>query len=496
MSNSLSTPAAGKQRWIALIVISIAQLMVVLDASIVNIALPQAQTDLGFSDELRQWVVTAYSLAFGALLLLGGRVSDMWGRRPAFLLGLAGFALASVLGGVASNIGVLLTARALQGLFAALLAPAALSLLATTFPSGRERATAFGVFSGVAGAGGAIGLLLGGVLTEFVSWRWTLFINTVFAVIAIIGTVLFVRGQDAQRSRQRLDVVGTVLASLGLAALAYGFTLAEQDGWGAWQTLVFFAAAIVLLVSFVFTQSRVANPLLPLRVVLHRDRGGAYLSAALAMAANFAQFLFLTYYFQEVLGFSPLTSGLAFLPLVVCLVIGTTQIGGRLANRLPVRHVMWVGYLVAAIGVAWLTRLTVSNDYVTVVVPSAILLGLGLGTALICSITTATLGIQAEDAGVASALVNTAQQVGGSVGTALMSAVAGSATAAFLITNSGAGQNAAAVHGYTVAFWFATGFLVLASLVALLLVRSRPAESSSSAPAGAQQDTNLPAHVG
>lgn len=466
-------PAVGRSRWIALIVISLAQLMVVLDGSIVNIALPQAQIDLGFDDSLRQWVVTAYSLTFGALLLLGGRISDMWGRKRSFITGLIGFGLASVLGGIAANIEVLLAARALQGLFAAVLAPAALSLLSVTFTSGKERATAFGVFSAIAGAGGAIGLLLGGVLTEYATWRWTLLVNTVIAVVAVVAAVAVIHEPSGERRRTRLDVVGTVLASLGLAALVYGFTLAEEDGWGAWQTLTAFAVAVVLLVVFVLTQSRVAHPLMPLRVVTDRDRGGSYLSIALGMAANFTQFLFLTYYLQQVLGFTPLATGFAFLPLVISLVIGTSQIGSRLAARYPVRYVMGAGYLVGAIGLAWLTRLTPGDDYWTVVVPASVVMGLGLGTALIAGMTTATRGVGADDAGVASALVNTSQQVGGSIGTALMSAVAASATASWLVANGSDGSTEGTVFGYTTAFWVATAFLAAASLVAFTVVTGR-----------------------
>lgn len=472
MSSTSTAPTGGTQRWYALAVISIAQLMVVLDASIVNIALPQAQVDLAFDDSLRQWVVTAYSLAFGALLLLGGRLSDMWGRKRSLSIGLVGFGLASVLGGIAPHIGVLLAARALQGVFAALLAPAALSVLSTTFTSGKDRATAFGVFTGIAGAGGAIGLLLGGVLTEFASWRWTLLVNVVFAVVALVGAALFIHEPAGGRNRNRLDVVGTVLASVGLAALVYGFTLAEERSWGAWQTLVSFAVAVVLLVVFVATQTRAAHPLLPLRVVTDRARGGSYLSIALGMAANFAQFLFLTYYLQQVLGFAPLATGFAFLPLVVSLVVGTSRLGGRLTARFGVRRVMGSGYLVAAIGLAWLTRISTGDDYWTVVVPATVVMGLGLGTALIAGMTTATRGVQVTDAGVASALVNTAQQVGGSVGTALMSAIAGGATAAWLAAGSGTSA-AAAVHGYSVAFWVATAFLAAAALVAFTVVTDR-----------------------
>jgi len=277
MTDSLAAHPADvtrSRRWTALVFISIAQLMVIFDASIMNIALPQAQLDLAFSDADRQWVITAYSLAFGALLLLGGRVSDQWGRRRSFIVGLVGFSLASVLGGVAANIEMLLAARVLQGVFAALLTPAAMSLLSVTFPDGKERATAFGVFSAVAGAGGAIGLLLGGVLTEFASWRWTLLVNIVFGAVAVAGALVYVRDAGAERHRQRLDVPGIVLASVGLAALVFGLNRAETEGWGATATITSFVAAVVLLAVFVAVENRAAAPRPPMRVILDRNRGG------------------------------------------------------------------------------------------------------------------------------------------------------------------------------------------------------------------------------
>lgn len=465
-----------RRRWIALAFISIAQLMVIFDASIMNVALPKAQLDLAFSDSDRQWVITAYSLTFGALLLLGGRVSDQRGRKRAFIIGLVGFSLASVLGGAAANIEMLLTARVLQGVFAALLAPAAMSLLSLTFPSGRERATAFGVFSAVAGAGGAIGLLLGGVLTEFASWRWTLLVHMVFGAVAVIGAIAYVREGSPVRSRERLDVLGTLLASAGLAALVFGLNRAETEGWGAAATVAALVTAIVLLALFIFVETRAAAPLLPLRVILHRNRGGAYLSGALAMAGNFTQFLFLTYYMQTILGFSPLLTGIAFLPLVACLIFGSTQLGTRLIARVPARWLMGAGYLVGAAGMFWLTRLTVENAYWAVVFPASVVMGLGLGTAFMCSMVVATSGVQPDDTGVASAMVNTSQQVGGAVGTALMSTIAAGATATWMASAGHADTALAvqqgAVQGYVTAFWWAAGSIVLAALVSLGFIRS------------------------
>ena len=471
-SISAASPALDPQRWKALAFIGLAQLMVVLDATIVNIALPHAQTALGFSDANRQWVITAYSLAFGGLLLFGGRVGDLWGRKRTFLVGLIGFALASALGGAAVDAGMLLGARALQGAFAALLAPAALSLVAVTFTDAKERATAFGVFSAIAGAGGAVGLLLGGVLTEYVDWRWCLYVNIVFAVVAATGSVVALREHTEQRNRDRLDVPGALLATLGLVALVYGFSRAEEAGWSAGSTLGLFVAAVVLLVAFVLVEARVAAPLLPLRVLTDRSRAGAYLGVGLAMVGMFAQFLFVAYYLQLVKGYSPLVAGLAFLPHIAGLVLGSSQIGTRLVTRVPVRRIMVPGLLVAALGMLMLTQLTPDSSYAALVLPATVLLGVGMGTAFMPAVTLATRGVRPQDAGVASAMVNTSQQVGGSIGTALLNTVAASATTGWIATHAGADADQAAVHGYTTAFWWALAIMLLAALLVAVLVRA------------------------
>src|SRR3954469_9934861 len=471
-----STPSAlDSQRWKALAFIGIAQLMVVLDATIVNIALPRAQADLQFSDASRQWVITAYSLAFGGLLIAGGRLGDLWGRKRVFLTGLIGFALASALGGAAVNTGMLLGARALQGLFGALLAPAALSLVAVTFPDGRERAKAFGIFSAIAGGGGAVGLLLGGVLTEYVDWRWCLYVNVGFAVVAAAGAAFSVHERNEQRNRDRLDVPGAVLGTAGLVALVYGFSRAEEAGWSAGTTIALFVAAVVLLIAFVLVERRTTAPLLPLRVVTDRNRAGAFLGVGLAMIGMFAQFLFLAYWFQLVVGYSPLTSGFAFLPHIAGLIIGTTQIATRLSGRVPVRRLMVPGLLVAALGMLLLTQLTADSSYWSywaLVLPATVLLGIGMGAAFMPAMTLATQGIRPQDAGVASAMVNTSQQVGGSVGTALLNTIAAGATTGWIATHAGADPAQAAVHGYVTAFWWATAIMLLAALIVAVLVRT------------------------
>ncbi|MFD3452750.1 MFS transporter [Streptomyces sp. NPDC058691] len=469
---------AHAQRWKALAFIAIAQLMVVLDGTIVNIALPSAQADLGISDANKQWVITAYALVFGGLLLFGGRIADLWGRRRTFVTGLIGFAAASAIGGAAVNEGVLFGARALQGAFGALLAPAALSLLAVMFTEAKERAKAFGIYGAIAGGGGAVGLILGGVLTEYLDWRWTFFVNIPFAAVAAFGALRFVEEPEGARNNSALDIPGVVLATTGLVSLVYGFTVAESDGWGAGKTIGLFVAAAVLLASFLFVESRVKAPLLPLRVVMDRNRGGVYLSLGLAIIAMFGLFLFLTYYLQVVQGFSALKTGFAFLPMIAGMITGSTQIGARLMTRVRPRLLMTPGFLVAALGMLILTQLKVDSSYAGLVLPAEILLGLGMGTAFMPAMSMATYGVQPRDAGVASAMVNTSQQVGGAIGTALLNTIAASATTAWVATHAAEARtlgkqgfiNAAAVHGYSTAIWWAVGILFVSAVIAFTFI--------------------------
>ncbi|CAG7643941.1 MFS transporter [Actinacidiphila bryophytorum] len=478
MSETARTALPDPRRWKALAFISIAQLMVVLDATIVNIALPSAQHDLGISDANKQWVITAYALAFGGLLLFGGRIADKWGRKRAFVTGLTGFALASAIGGFAGNEAMLLSSRAAQGAFGALLAPSALSLLATTFTDAKERAKAFGIFGAIAGGGGAVGLLLGGVLTEYLNWRWTFFANIPFAVIAALGAYFVIREPEGGRNRNPLDIPGVLLSTLGLVSLVYGFTRAETAGWSAASTIGLFVASGVLLATFAIVESRVRTPLLPMRVVTDRNRGGAYLSLGLAIIGMFGVFLFLTYYLQVVQGYSAIRTGLGFLPMVAAFVVGSTQIGARLVNRLPARALMAPGFAVAGIAMLLLTRLEVGSSYPGVILPGLVLLGLGMGTAFMPAMSLATTGVQPRDAGVASAMVNTSQQVGGAIGTALLNTIAASATTTYLAGHAaGAGgakllQAQGLVHGYTHAIWWAVGIEAIAALIALTFINS------------------------
>lgn len=483
MSKTAANPqlaGADPSRWKALVFIALAQLMVVLDATIVNIALPSAQTDLGISDGNRQWVITAYALAFGGLLLFGGRIADKWGRKNAFIVGLIGFALASALGGAAQGEAMMLGARALQGAFGALLAPAALSLLAVMFTDAKERAKAFGIYGAIAGGGGAVGLILGGFLTEYLNWRWTFFVNIPFAIIAAVGAWMIIREPAGGRNRAPLDIPGVLLSTTGLVALVYGFTRAESAGWSDGLTVGMFIASAVLLSAFVFVESRTKNPLLPLRVLLERNRGGVYLSLGLAVIAMFGLFLFLTYYLQVVKGFSPVQTGFAFLPMIVGMIAGSTQIGARLMTRVPPRLLMGPGFMVAASGMLLLTQLEVGSSYPALILPAQLLLGLGMGTAFMPAMSLATYGVNPADAGVASAMVNTSQQVGGAIGTALLNTIAASATTAYLTDHAAeaaAGgpaakliQAQAMVEGYSSAIWWAVGILVASSLIALTLI--------------------------
>jgi EmrB/QacA subfamily drug resistance transporter len=476
-----AAPPLDPRRWKALVFIAIAQLMVVLDATIVNIALPSAQHDLHISDGNRQWVITAYTLAFGGLLLFGGRIADLAGRKRAFIIGLLGFAGASALGGAAVNTSMLLGARALQGVFGALLAPAALSLLSVMFTEAKERAKAFGIYGAIAGGGAAIGLMLGGVLTEYLNWRWALFVNIGFAVVAAAGAITVIHEPAGTRNRNRLDIPGVLLATLGLVSLVYGFTRAETNGWGAGITIGLFVAAAVLLFVFVVVESRVAAPLLPLRVVTERNRGGVFASLGLAVIGMFGLFLFLTYYMQVVKGYTPVVSGVAFLPMVVGMITGSTQIGARLMTRVRPRLLMGPGFVVAAIGMLILTQIKVDSSYPALILPALILLGLGMGTAFMPAMSLATHGVQARDAGVASAMVNTSQQVGGSIGTALLNTIAASATTSYATAHLAQVRSPQAakllqlqamVHGYATAIWWAVGILTVAAVIAFVAINT------------------------
>jgi EmrB/QacA subfamily drug resistance transporter len=474
------------RRWWILAVIGVAQLMVVLDSTVVNIALPSAQADLGFSDASRQWVVTAYALAFGSLLLIGGRIADVFGRKRVFLIGLGGFALASAIGGAAIDFPMLVAARAVQGGFGALLAPAGLSLLTTTFTEAKERGKAFGIYGGIAGAGASIGLLLGGFLTEYASWRWTMFVNLVFAAFALVGGMTFLTHRAAE-SRPHLDLTGTVLVSAGLFSLVYGFSNANTNGWSNPLTIGFLVAAAVLLVAFVIFETRVPNPLLPMRVVLDRNRGGAYLAMFFSAIGMFGVFLFLTYYLEVTLSYSSVKTGLVFLPMTGLLVVTAGTASTLLATRVSPRLLIPVGMVLAAIGMAMLTRIGLQSQYVSVILPGTLVIGLGLGLVFAPAFSIGTLGVRPEDSGVASATVNTVQQIGGSIGTALLNTIASTAAATYVAAHlrDGSAQLVgakAALHSYTTAFWWSAAIFAIAGVLVAVTLRSGVPQLDDDAP--------------
>jgi EmrB/QacA subfamily drug resistance transporter len=472
--------APDPRRWLALAVIGASQLMVVLDASIVNIALPSAQADLGISDADRQWVITAYTLAFGGLLLLGGRIADFVGRKRILIIGLIGFAIASALGGIASTAELLFAARALQGAFAALLAPAALALITVTFTEPRERAKAFAVFGAIAGGGAAIGLVLGGVLTEFASWRWCLGVNVPICIAVVLAAIPVVKESKATGST-KYDVPGAILVTAGLVSLVYGFTEAAKPdvGWTAATTLGFLGASVVLLVAFVLWEQRAAHPLLPLRIALDRNRGGSYIVFGLVGAALFAMFLFLTFYFQTVLGYSALRSAFAFLPFSAGIILGAGIISQLLPRTGP-KPLMIGGLLSAIVGMLWLTQIDLDSSYVSHVLPSQILISLGMAGVFVPASSTALVGIDPRDAGVGSALLTTTQQVGGSLGTALLNTVYASAVAGYLTANLDPAnptdrlvQLNSLLRGYEVAYYWGVAMLVGALIAAALLINAK-----------------------
>jgi EmrB/QacA subfamily drug resistance transporter len=458
------------RRWKALMVIAIAQLMVVLDASIVNIALPSMQADLGISDADRQWIVTAYTLTFGSMLLLGGRIADYQGRKKVFIIGLLGFAGASALGGISHSAGTLFAARGLQGLFAALLAPAALSLITVTFSDSKERAKAFGVYGAISGGGAAIGLVLGGLLTQYASWHWTLLVNVPIALLAVALAVPYVRDSRASGDT-KYDIPGAIAATTGLFCLVFGITRAETDGWGSQSTITFLVVSVVLLFVFLFIEYRSSHPLLPLRIVLDRNRGGAYLASFFVGIGMFSMFLFISYFFQAVLGYSPLTSGLLFLPFSAGVII-SAGIASQLLPRFGPRWVTFTGFLLATAGMSLYLRLGADSTYAANILPSIVLMSLGMGLIFVPLSATALFGVGNHDAGVASAVLNTAQQIGGSIGIAFLNTIAASATTAFIIENSLQGPNPdALVHGFTTAFMWSVGIMILAAIVWVTLVR-------------------------
>jgi EmrB/QacA subfamily drug resistance transporter len=505
---AVGQPRRGTHPGIALAVIAGAQLMVVLDATIVNIALPHIQSALDFSTTGLSWVLNAYTLTFGGLLLLGGRAGDILGRRRVFITGILLFALASLLGGLATSSAWLLAARALQGVGGAIASPTALALITTNFAEGPARNRAFGVYAAVSGSGAAVGLLAGGMLTEWLSWRWVLFVNVPIGILIALAAPLYIA--ESERRPGRFDVAGALTSTLGMGSLVYGFIRAAQEGWSDNVTIAAFVAAAVLLSVFVSIETRTRQPITPLHMFRNRNRAGSY-AIMLGLAASlFGMFFFLTLFVQNVLGYSPLKAGLAFLP-VSAVIIVAAQVVARLLPSVGPKRFMIAGSLFATIGLAWLSRITVTSGYLDGLLGPMLVFGLGMGFLFVPLTLTAVSGVRREESGAASSLLNAMQQVGSSLGLSILVTVFGTASRneateqvqRFLSTASPAaraqfqrtGQLPASVghqalsHGISVAFEFAVLFALAALVISLVVIRATPTGPPGGAVQPATADT-------
>ncbi|AYG04654.1 MFS transporter [Gryllotalpicola protaetiae] len=467
--DAVHDPHHGR-RWLALGVILIAQMMLLLDATIVNVALPSVQADLGFSDAARGWVVTAYLLAFGSLLLLGGRLADAFGRKSVFITGLIGFAVASAVAGAAPNIAALITARAFQGGFAAIMAPAALSLITVIFTDLKELNKAFAIFGAVAGSSSAVGLMLGGLLTDYAGWRWTMYVNIVFAVVGVVGGFALLHNTD-HADTPRLSVPSTILGSAALFGLVFGASTAQTNGWGSLVTLISLIAGAGLLVGFIVLQRFDRSPLVPLHVLADRNRGAAYLTLFLGQAGVFVLFLFLTYYFQGTLGYSPLMTGVAFLPMMITVIIIATLTQNVLVKHLTLRVIVAGGLLIGGAGAALLAQTGIHSPYAAWVLPGLVLAGVGIGSAIVSAVAVGQLGIDARDAGTAGAVNNVFQQLGPALGIAVVSTVVAAATGHYLTVHGHHAAVNATMHGYSIGFWWAAGAFWAGAVLSAALIR-------------------------
>jgi EmrB/QacA subfamily drug resistance transporter len=465
----------NERRWSALALIVTAQFMVILDVAIVNVALPSIKTDLHFSQTNLQWVISAYAILFGGVLLLGGRLADLLGRRRLFVAGLALFAASSLLCGLSWSEGSLIAFRALQGLGGALLAPAALSLLMTTFSEGRERNLALGIYGAASGSGAAVGVLLGGVLTSYLNWSWIFFINVPVGVAAIALAPVLLRESRADLGHRHFDFAGAASITAGLMLLVYAMTRATSDGWGSSTTIALLLGAVALVLAFVAVELRSPSPLLPLRIFRSRTLSAANATMAIVGAVAFSEFFLLTLYLQDVLHYSAIRSGLAFSAFALAVVV-ISNVAQAVVGRFGVRPTLTAGLLLSAVSVAYLTRLPVDGHYFWDLFPAFVLGGAGMGLSFVPVTIASLTGVERSDAGVASGLVNTSRQIGGAIGLAAVSAIAASSTSNYLHSHAAltAGSGAALDHGFQTALYALTGVLVLGAVIAGGLVRSTP----------------------
>jgi EmrB/QacA subfamily drug resistance transporter len=479
-AESLTQAEVGDQdsrRWVALALIVVAQFMVVLDIAIVNVALPSIRTDLHFSQEGLQWVITAYSILFGGVLLLGGRLADLLGRRRLFMAGLALFTVSSLLDGLAWSEGSLIGFRALQGLGAALLSPAALSILTTTFREGRERNLALGIWGAASGSGGAAGVLLGGALTSALSWSWIFFINVPVGVLVIGLTPWLLRESRADLRHRHFDVAGAATITGGLMLLVYALTRATQHGWATASTIGLLAASVALIGAFFVVEQRSQAPLLPLRIFRLRTLTASNVSGLLMGSAIFAQFFLLTLYMQEVLHYSALKTGVAYIGLTVT-IIAFSAVAQALVNRVGVRPVLSAGLALSTVALVLFARLPVDGHYFTDLFPAFIISGLGLALAFVPMSIGALTGVRQADAGIASGLINTTQQIGGAIGVALATTIATTFTTRYVDAHAGttAFSGAALTHGFQIAFYVLAALAALGAVLAALMIESKPLE--------------------
>jgi EmrB/QacA subfamily drug resistance transporter len=452
-----------------------AQLMIILDMTVVNIALPHIQSGLHFSTTSLSWVLNGYTLTFGGLLLLGGRAGDILGRRRMFIAGITIFTLASLAGGLATSAGLLLAARAAQGVGGALASPAVLALVVSSFPEGHERTRALGIYTGVVTGGSSLGLVLGGVIAEWLSWRWVLFINVPIGILVVAATPLFV--PETPRLPGRFDLAGAVTSTAGVTALVYAFIRAAANGWGDHTGLAAFGVAVVLLAAFLLTETRARQPITPLRLFADVSRSGSFVARLLLVAGMFGMFYFLTQFVQDVLGFSPLRASVAFLPMTIAL-FAVSRTAPRLMAVARPKPLMIAGMIPVIIGMAWLSRVSVATGYWTGVFGPMMLIGAGMGVVFVPLTTVSLAGVRPQDSGAASSMVNVMQQVGGSLGLAVLVAVFGTAyrdAAAHPVAGLSAAVQHQHVlaHGMSVAFGLAAIFDVVTLLLIVTLLKGR-----------------------
>jgi len=460
----------SNRRWSALALIVTAQFMVILDVAIVNVALPSIKSDLGFSPDNLQWVISAYAIIFGGALLLGGRLADLLGRRKLFIAGLALFATASLLCGLAWSESSLIAFRAVQGLGGALLAPAALSLLMTTFAEGRERNLALGIYGAASGSGAAVGVLLGGVLTSYLSWSWIFFINVPVAVAAIALTPVLLRESRADGAHRHFDFPGAISVTSGLMLLVYATSRAAIHGWGAPATLALFAGAGALILAFVAIELRSPWPLLPLRIFRMRTLTGANVAMAIVGGVAFSEFFLLTLYLQNVLHYSAVESGAAFAAFALSVVV-LSNVAQVVVGRIGVRPTLTAGLVLSAASVAYLTRLPVDGHYFSDIFPAFVLGGAGMGLSFVPVTIASLTGVERSDAGVASGLINTSRQIGGAMGVAAVSAIAAASTSGYLSAHPGSSNGAALDHGFRTGLYVLVGLLLAGALIVVAMVR-------------------------